>query len=104
MSKFVDLVKLGMGIDDKPMTAEEYDQIRERYGDDLNVEDAKLYLDHVRDENRSPEQRARDEKEAKKAKKLLVGLAIGGAILYGGAKVLTTPIAEYNRIHFPDEF
>ena len=104
MSKFVDLVKLGMGIDDKPMTAEEYDQIRESYGDDLNVEDAKLYLDHVRDENKSPEQRERDEKEAKKAKKLLIGLAIGGALLYEGIKIVTAPIAEYNRIHFPDEF
>ena len=33
MSKFMDLVKLGMEIDDKPMTADEYAKIRNEYGD-----------------------------------------------------------------------
>ncbi len=104
MSKFLNLLKLGMGIDDKPMTADEYAEIRNEYGKHLNVKDAQFYLDTIRRENKSLEQLESEEKEKKKARKLLVGLMVGGAILYNGAKILTAPIAEYNRIHFPDEF
>ena len=104
MSKFMDLVKLGMEIDDKPMTADEYAKIRNEYGVHLNVKSAQFYLKDIRKKNKSSKQLASEEKEAKRARRLLVGLTILGTILYEGGKMVLDFEADYNKRHFPYEF
>ena len=63
MSKVWDLVKKGLDLDEQPMTAEEYDEIRAENGE-VDIEEAKLlYLNELREQKKL---RNRGKKKKKK--------------------------------------
>ena len=101
MSKVWDLVKKGLDLDEQPMTAEEYDEIRAENGE-VDIEEAKLlYLNELREQKKTPEQRKKEEKEAKTGKIIvagtIAGVAISGLILKGINTLFHDLTGQYTR-------
>lgn len=68
MSKVWDLVKKGLDLDEQPMTAEEYDEIRAENGE-VDIEEAKLlYLNELREQKKTPGTEKKEEKKQRQEK------------------------------------
>ena len=101
MSKVWDLVKKGLDLDEQPMTAEEYDEIRAENGE-VDIEEAKLlYLNELREQKKTPEQR---KKEAKTGKIIVAGAIAGVAISGLILKARSDAARDYIMRHYPGEF
>lgn len=104
MSKVWDLVKKGLDLDEQPMTAEEYDEIRAENGE-VDIEEAKLlYLNELRKQKKTPEQRKKEEKEAKTGKIIVAGAIAGVAISGLVLKARSDAARDYIMRHYPGEF
>lgn len=104
MSKVWDLVKKGLDLDEQPMTAEEYDEIRAENGE-VDIEEAKLlYLNELREQKKAPEQRKKEEKEAKTGKIIVAGAIAGVAISGLILKARSDAARDYIMRHYPGEF